>query len=244
MTGAFRWGRGITEPLADRQGLWAEVRRLVGKLNDREPSRAVIQPFVALTRQAGAGAWEIARFLGDELGWRVLDRQALDAIAEECRLDQNMLNLLDETKLSWFGESVLSLLHSGLISQDAYVERLVKLVLVSLSDRPAVVVGRGSTAFLPRDRGLTVRLVREEAERVARIMERLGLDESEARRWVNETDQQRRAFVRRYFNRDPDDPVGYDLTINTGHVGLLGATRIIVQALEARGLLAEVAATT
>ncbi len=244
MTGAFRWGHGLTEPLADRQGLWAEVRRLVGTLNEGEPSPAAIQPFVALTRQAGAGAWEIAKSLGDELGWRVLDRHALDAIAEEFRLDPNMLNLLDETRLSWFGESILSLMHTRLISQDTYVERLVKVVLVSLSDHPAVVVGRGSTAFLPRDRGRTVRLVREEAERVARIMERLGLDESEARRWVNQTDQQRRAFVRRHFGQDPDDPVGYDLTINTGHVGLLGATRIIVQALEARGLLAGVAAAT
>jgi len=155
-----------------------------------------------------------------------------------------MLNLLDETRLSWFGESILSLLHSRLISQDAYVERLVKLVLVALSDCPAVVVGRGSTVFLPRDRGLKVRLVREEAERVALIMERLGLDETEARRWVNRTDQQRRAFVRRHFSQDPDDPLGYDLTINTGRVSLEGATKIIVQALQARGLLAGVPTAT
>ena len=244
MTSAFRWGRGISEHLADRQGLGAELRSLVSKLSDRETSRAVIKPFVAITRQAGAGAWEIARSLGDDLGWKVLDRQALDAIAEEFRLDPNMLNLLDETRLSWFGESILSLLHSRLISQDAYVERLVKLVLVALSDCPAVVVGRGSTVFLPRDRGLKVRLVREEAERVALIMERLGLDETEARRWVNRTDQQRRAFVRRHFSQDPDDPLGYDLTINTGRVSLEGATKIIVQALQARGLLAGVPTAT
>ncbi len=244
MTGAFRWGHGITEPLADRQGLWAEVRRVVGKLGDREPRPTMIQPFVALSRQAGSGGGEIAQLLGKELGWAVLDRQALDAIAEEFRLDPNMLNLLDETRLSWFGESILSLLHSRLISQDTYVERLVKLVLVSLSDHPTIVVGRGSAAFLPRDRGLRVRLVCDEATRVARIMVRRGLDEPEARRWVTQIDQQRRAFVRRHFNQDPDDPLGYDLTINTGHVGVDGATKIIVQALEARGVLAGAATPT
>jgi cytidylate kinase len=240
----LRWSRGGSEHLAERQGMWAEVRRHVRELSDRELRRTMIQPFVALTRQAGSGGGEIAKCLGDELGWTVLDRQALDAIAEEFRLDPNMVTLLDETRLSWFGQSILNLVHSRLISQDTYVERLVKLVLVSLSDRPAIVVGRGATAFLPRERGLAVRLVREEADRVARIMGRLGLGESEARRWVNQTDQERRAFVRRHFNQDPDDPVGYDLTINTSRVGLQGATKIIVQALQARGLLAAVATPT
>ncbi len=242
MTGIFRWGRGITEPLADRQGLRAELHRLVDALSDRRSARPEIEPFVAITRQAGAGGWEIARSLGDELGWTVLDRRALDAIADEFRLDPDMLNLLDETALSWFGESILGLLHGWLMTQDVYVDRLVKLVLVSLSDRPAVVVGRGSTVFLPRDRGLRVRLVREEAERVARIAERLGLDEAGARRWVNQTDRERRAFVKHHFNQDPDDPLGYDLTINTGRVDREGATRIIVEALQARGLLVAVAA--
>jgi cytidylate kinase len=244
MAGRFPWGHGISGHLAERQGLWAEVRRQALEVSDREPRQTVLQPFVALTRQAGSGGGEIAKLLGDELGWKVLDRQALDAIAEECRLDPHMLMLVDETSLSWFGESILSLVHSRLISQDTYVERLVKLVLVSLSERPAIVVGRGSTVFLPRDRGVTVRLVRDEADRVARIMARLGVGESEARSWVNHTDQERRAFVRHHFNHDPDDPVGYDLTINTSRVGLHGAAKIIVQALQARGLLAGAAATT
>jgi hypothetical protein len=244
MGGRFPWSHGVSEHLAERQGLWAEVRRHVLELNDREPRRTVIQPFVALTRQAGSGGGEIAKLLGDKLGWTVLDRQALDAIAEEFRLDPNMLTLLDETGLSWFGESILNLVHARLISQYTYVERLVKLVLVSLSDHPAIVVGRGSTAFLPHDRGLKVRLVREEADRVARIMVRRGLDESEAHHWVNQIDQERRAFVRRHFNQDPDDPVGYDLTINTSRVGLHGATKLIVQGLQARGLLAGVTAAT
>ncbi len=244
MTGRFRWGHGISEPLADRQGLWAEVRHRVLELREGEARRAAIQPFVALTRQAGSGGAEIAGLLGEELRWKVLDRQALDAAAEEFSLDAKMLTLLDETNLSWFDESILNLLHSRLISQDTYVERLVKLVLVSLSDQPAIVVGRGSTAFLPRELGLRVRVVREEADRVARIMAQLGLDEAGARRWVAKTDQERRAFVRRHFNQDPDDPLGYDLTINTSRVGVQGAAKIIVEALHARGLLAGAAAMT
>jgi cytidylate kinase len=238
MVGRLRWGHSASEHLAERQGLWAEMRRQVRELSDREQRQTAIHPYVALARQAGSGGEEIADLIGDELGWRVLDRQALDAIAEEFRLDPKMLALLDETRLSWFGESILNLVHSRLISQDTYVERLVKLVLVSLSDSPAVVVGRGSTAFLPRDRGLAVRLVREEADRVALIMGRLALSESEARRWVNRTDQERRAFVRHHFNQDPDDPVEYDLVLNTSRVDLHGAARIIVQALRTRGLLA------
>ncbi len=236
MTGRFRWGRGVEEHPADRQGRWAEIRRQASELAEGEPGTAVIHPYVAISREAGAGGVEVARDVGGALGWHVLDREILDAIAEESRLDANMVALLDETSLSWFSESVLNLVHSRLIGQNTYVERLVKLLLVSLAREPAVVVGRGASAFLPRERGVSVRLVADPEYRIGLIERRRGVGEAEARRWIDETDSDRHAFVRRHFNQDPADPLSYDLTINTRRTGLEGAANLIVGAVRERGL--------
>jgi cytidylate kinase len=232
----FKWGRGAHERPADRQGRWAEVRRRVEELAEREPEGTPLHPFVAISREAGAGGKEVARLLGELLGWRVLDRQVLDTIAEELQVDSHMLALLDETDLSWFGESVLNLVHSRLVGQNTYADRLVRLILVELSHEPAIIVGRGAHIFLPKERGLAVRLVANERDRVAIIRNRFSWEEDAARRWIRETDRARQSFVRHHFHGDPDDLLGYDLVINTSRTGLEGGARLITAALATRGL--------
>jgi cytidylate kinase len=46
---------------------------------------------------------------------------------------------------------------------------------------------------------------------------------------VRKHDLARRRFVRRYFNADIEDPLGYDLTINTGQFGFAETARIIAE---------------
>ncbi len=229
----FHWGAGAQ--IADRQGRWAEIRRQVQSAARRGAEQPVLQPYVAISREAGAGGNEVAARVGELLSWRVLAKEILDEVADELQLDPKFLSLLDETRLSWFGESVLSLVNARLVSQDVYVERLIKMLLVALSHEPAVIVGRGATAFLPPSRGLAVRLVADEADRIERIAALEKLDEAAARHRVHEADRARLSFVRHHFHLDADEPLGYDLVVNTGRTGVEGAARIVVAALAARG---------
>jgi cytidylate kinase len=234
--GRFRWGQGVDLHPAERQGRWAEIRRQVQNLAERGGEAPTLHPFAAISREAGAGGKEVAVRLGELVHWRVMGKEILDEVGEELRLDPNMLSLLDEARLSWFGESVLSLVNSRLVSQDVYVERLIKVVLVSLSHGPAVIVGRGANAFLPPACGIAVRLVANEADRIARIRERGGLDETAARHWMHDADRARQSFIRHHFHLDPADSLGYDLTINTSRSGVDGAARLVIAGLTARGL--------
>lgn len=45
------------------------------------------------------------------------------------------------------------------------------------------------------------------------------------------TNSDRRAFIRKYFNADIDDPANYDLIINTGTTGIEPAVDAIIGAL-------------
>lgn len=231
------WAREIQDHLADRHGHFREIRRRVEEMAAHEGTQvSEISPFVAISREYGAGGCELARRLGEGLGWRVLDREMLDFIAGQFRLDREMLTILDEDSLSWFGESLLSLIHPHLLSQDEYLARLIKVVVVSLAERPGVVVGRGANLFLPRSRGLSVRVVGDESDRIARLQEERQLDEKGARRALQETDAARRSFIKHHFHRDVTDPLAYDLVVNTSRLGIDGALRIVLAACQQRGL--------
>jgi cytidylate kinase len=50
----------------------------------RHPKRT--GPFIAISRQSGADGTQIARLVGEELGWDVLDKEILDFMAEDSPL--------------------------------------------------------------------------------------------------------------------------------------------------------------
>ena len=94
-----------------------------------------------------------------------------------------------------------------------------------------MIVGRGANWFLDPSFGLRVRVVAEFERRVAWVAEHLELSESEARARTLEQDNQRRSFIRKYFGRDIDDPLGYDLVVNLGDIGVDNAIQLVLQAL-------------
>lgn len=218
---------GVQESLAERQGRWQELRRKAAGLA-QEKGEGVLRPAVAISRQAGAGGSSLARLVGRRLGWQVLDRELLANLADELSLDRELLRLVDETRLSWFGESVVNLIEPRVLSQDECLARLVKLVFFSLAERPAVIVGRGAHVFLPRETTLAVRVVAAEADRIAHVARLRSLDQRAARRWVDETDAARATFVRHHFKMDIAAPEAYDLTVNTSRMQVDQAAGLVV----------------
>ncbi len=236
-----RLAHGVLDHLADRNMRWGELRRSLSILTGPQAGRdaARLSPYIALSREAGAGGELIARQVGDRLGWRVFDKELLGFLADQCRLDRESLALLDETKVSWFDESVLNLMKPHLPSQDDYVRRIVKIVVLALIEGPAVLVGRGMQAVLPRNLGLSIRVVAEEKDRLARVCEAQGLSEKAGRKYLQETDSARQDFVRRHFHIDAADPLHYDLTLNTSRLDAAAATEVVLAMARARGLVGE-----
>ena len=53
------------------------------------------------SREAGIDTAEIARPLGQQLGWEVLYRTLLDRVAERLHGSRTMLDIVDETQGNW-----------------------------------------------------------------------------------------------------------------------------------------------
>jgi hypothetical protein len=180
--------------------------------------RQLIKPYIVLSREAGVDAADIANAISDHCGWKVLDRELLDYLAEHDHLSRLALDFVDERTVSWFHEMFGTWLEKQLVSQAEYVARLGRLVLLAAQHESSIFVGRGVQFMLPRELGITVRLIAPLNQRVSRMKMLNACTEREARRLVDELDENRQNFVKRYFQHDITDAHLYDLVINLGYI--------------------------
>ncbi len=162
--------------------------------------------YVAISREAGTNACDVARLLGQKLGWEVLDRALLDRVAERLHEPRSMLDLVDETHSNWAYDVLGAFIDRQIVTHEKYVAGLTRVVRAAGRRGKVVIVGRGAQFLLPPDRGLTVRLLAAEKFRTEQLMKRFSLDQPHARQLMLKTDHDRREFVSRYFHRDTSDP--------------------------------------
>jgi len=225
----------VAEQLAEHQLDWDRIRdRLTTLGPDHPPDR--LGPFLTISRQAGTDGDAIARRVGDELGWAVLNGEIVDLMAELFDLEPRMLRLVDEARASWVSDVVTDLLPLDIIDRDTYVHHLGRVFHVAALHGEVVLVGRGANLFLPRNRGLSVRLVGSEKHRIDHLGDREGLDHQRAKKLVDDLDHRRARLVRHYFGRDIDDPLLYDIVLNTTTLPGEEVDDIIVESCRARGL--------
>lgn len=201
---------------------------------EEEPAREevpqLIHPYIAINREAGTDATSIAMAVASKCGWKLMDRELLDYLAEQEHLSRLALEFVDERTVSWFHEMFGKWLESKLVSQAEYVSRLGKLVLLAAQHESLVFVGRGVQFMLPRERGLAVRLIAPLKQRIHSLMQQNECGEREAKRLAADLDNNRAQFVQRYFHHDNADPHLYDLVVNLGYVPREEAVNLIANA--------------
>ena len=82
--------------------------------------------------------------------------------------------------------------------------------------------------------GVAVYLVAPLEMRIEHVRRFRDCSASEARKYVKETDDGRRDFIRTYFNRDMGDPHQYDLVINRARVDEEAAAELIISQFRRR----------
>lgn len=198
--------------------LWAERRRQGAP--DREPvAPSAIPPCIAISRKIGVGALEAADLLGAKLRLRVADREILDCMVEQARLDRETVGFFDEV---YPGKTVeLSALLFGQKSfvMSDYLRSLANAVYALALTGPTIFVGRGTHLLLPRDRVLAVRLIASDAFRVKRLSALLKVDEAEAAAILRRHDREQRAFFRKAFDKKAAPASEFDLVVNCDFLG-------------------------
>ncbi|HSU93769.1 MAG TPA: cytidylate kinase-like family protein [Gemmatimonadaceae bacterium] len=199
---------------------------------------------ITVSRQFGAGGSELARKLGERLNWHVLDDEVACRCAERLHLQTSTVERLREhspTLLARLSSALLvappeapGIDTTHLLRIDAIAEAAFESITEAAKSLPLVVVGFGTQCiFADRPDALHVRLVAPMPARVERLRERLGWDGANAAARAHRVDEDRRRYVQRYFHRDVNDPLLYDVQINTGRTTLDEAASIIAQLVRA-----------
>jgi cytidylate kinase len=195
--------------------------------------RPAPRPFtITLSREAGARGAQVARVLGERLGWPVYDQELLRLIGEEMGVRTKLIESVDEKQRHWLQECLETFGSSSDISSSGYVRHLVEMLLSLAAHGRCIIVGRGAAQVLPAATTLRVRLVAPRDDRIAVIRQRRGLTEKEAAAWVDRTDRERVHFVKEHFRQDPSDPRQYDLVLNSGRFSVEECAELITAALE------------
>jgi len=162
-----------------------------------------------------------------ELGFDLYDREIIDAVAKEARADPETTKAQDEGAPDLMREIIVGFLEGrGGLTASAYLRHLVRVLRAIEAKGNAVIIGRGASCVLSKS--FRVRIVAPFDLRVERIHVLDGVSLKQARRTVLESDKQRRQFVKGHFGCDPDDPLSYDLIINTAGKSIEHTAELIV----------------
>jgi cytidylate kinase len=225
-------------PIAERQmQAWAlRLRAEERPAPERFLTRLAgeVRPYIAISREAGAGGEEIGRLAAERLGCECFDNQLLAHMAKRYGLPEGALRLVDETTSGWLYETFRLWLDRQAITQEEYVMHLGQLLLLAARQGTAVFVGRGAQFLLPRDRGLAVRIIAPLERRITRTMQRRDLDRDAAAVHVRDTDVGRMSLIRHHFHQNVADPGLYDLLVNLEYLDTATAADVIVGAFRRR----------
>ncbi len=213
------------------------VRWLFGR-NEEEPSPALMTATVprfqniCVSREAGAAGEDIARLVGQRLGWKVYDQELIEAIAHRMGVPLDDVRTLDELAPSMVQDWLLPLREEYYAPQEAYLDHLAKLIEAIGRAGESILVGRGAGYMLPRETTLSIRVVAPLKVRAQRLAERMGVSVRTARRAARDLDRRRLHFDRTMYRANSSDPHNFDLVLDSNSLGLEIAAEVIAHAVE------------
>jgi len=184
---------------------------------------------ITISREMGSGGIPIVQQVAEELGYTLVDGETIKDVASQYGLSDETLQQIDE-KPPAFVEKL-----------DRQIElnmnRIQLIVLEHALKGNVIIYGRGGQDLLPGINSIfRVRVIAPFEERVERWAEREWIDPDLARSLVRKSDQQRAGFIKYYFDRDWEDPLEYDLVINTSKLSHETAVQLIVDGVKDHNL--------
>ena len=205
-------------------------------------------PVITITRQYASGGSDVARLVAAQLAWEVIDNEFVDAVARRAGLSPDevaqreerapgLLERLARTLAAASPELFVASAEVPRVERDeaTIVQVTERVIAEAAAQGRIVLVGRGAQAVLAqRPDALHVYVVAPKSWRMRLAVERLGVNEADVDRLVDETDRQRDQYVKTYYGRQRQDLTNYDLIVNTARIGIDGAAALVVAETQRR----------
>lgn len=195
------------------------------------PPEAAYCDIVTISREIGSAGTKIAQIVAERLGWSFWDKDLVDAIAEDAHVQTKVVEQFDEKTISNLDAFAHTLAGNYAVGSFLYRHHLARALLSISKIGHAVIIGRGAN-FLLTDK-LNVRIFASLDLRIKLLVQQ-GMTSEQARQIIHHSDRERNSFIRKIFEKDINDPLGYDLLIKTDNFGIDSIVDIIITAIEVR----------
>ena len=206
---------------------------------------------VTIRGQLGSGAPEVGKEVAARLHADYVDREIIAEVAARLHRQEQDVLAKEMPPSNLLGRIAEALEHSygfdvGFegaylpswqipLNDTRYFQALETVVKELARKQSLVLRGRGSQFILKDFPGVVHTLaVAPFKVRMKRVMENFQLNQEDAKREIDRFDKSSREFIKRYFKAEWEDPVHYDIVINTERLSFQAAASLIINATLAK----------
>ena len=197
---------------------------------------------ITISRQFGAGGRTLGKSLAKRLGYHFVDDVMVKEVAGRMNVSSKQVEAFEKEGASslmkildkFISKDYIDRLISdkyGYVHEKKYVDSIEAIVNSLHKEGNVVIIGRGSQYILKdQPDAYHILLVRELKDRINFLTKQYKMkSEAEVKKTVNRIDKNRENFLNFFSESDShDDPLCYDLTINTKNVSLEKAADLII----------------
>jgi len=179
---------------------------------------------VTISRQSGSGAHAVAEALADYLErhgldrsrpWQVFDQNLAERILLDHQLPTRYARFMPEDRVSDLGDAMEELFGAHPPSW-TFLRQTEETILRLATEGNVILIGRGANLITRHlNHVFHVRLVGSLEQRAKHFQEHRGVTKEEALRLIHEEDRGRKRYLRKHFDQDLDDPLLYNMVLNT-----------------------------
>lgn len=208
---------------------------------------------VTISRQAGTGGHLVAERLAQHLQahggegaspWMVFDHNLVKKVLEDHDMPARLVRFMPEDRISEIQDTLDDVfgLHPPTWT---LVEKTGETILRLAELGNVILIGRGGNIITSRlDYVFHVRLIGSLEARTEFVQADRKLEKKAAMALIQQEDEGRRRYLRKYFHKNIEEPLLYHLVINTPVVGHAAAARLIADTILATSGIPQVLPST
>lgn len=199
---------------------------------------------VGISRSLAAGGEDVARLVAEDLGFRLVDDEIVTRAAEKAGVTPATIEKVERSPslidriLKYMGAAPADpgfgvYMPAPVPVSESYEGLITSVIRETAAAGKVVILAHGASFPLAGTEGLLRVFVTGSYEARAARLAAEGADAATARKQVAQSDEQRRDYLRRFYDVQHESPEHYDLTVNTDSITTETAAALVVAAARA-----------
>ena len=186
------------------------------------------QIIITLGREHGSGGHYIADIISKELGIKLYDKDSIEKEIASAGYSEEMIRKMDEKPVNIFASRRIGK-YSNSIEVNVAERTFAMLREKAAAGESFVIIGRcGEQVLKDNPNMISVFICGDPDFKLARVMEKMGLDADQAIDEIKSVDRSRKNYHNYYCSTKWGDARGYDMTIRSNVLGCEETAKMLI----------------